>query len=331
MDYVIKQVPEDFVVRESLDIRTGAGPYSYYLLRKRDWTTQKAVDRVARAFGKRSKFVNFSGNKDRQAVTEQYISILHGPGRDLELSGGEITVKFLGRGNERLNLGSSPGNEFEITVRKLPAGFAPKKVGQVPNYFDEQRFGMNRNNHLAGMHIIRREFREACSLIPETRDRLSRNPNDFVGALRSLPRRVIRLYAHSYQSWLWNLSAMRILEKSPHRKVSWPLGYLIIPTEETDNMKIPILGYDTKIPPELEGLLGGILEEEGLELEDFRVPQFPEFDLAGQERDLLVDPGNLSIGEPEDDELNPGTKKVLVKFFLQKGSYATMAIRSIFS
>lgn len=331
MPYRIKQVPEDFVVREMMELPLDGGRYSCYRLRKRGWTTQSAVSQVARALQKRPKFINFSGNKDKAAVTEQWISVLHGPARDLELQGGDITLEYLGKARSRINLGTSPGNEFEITVRDLPQGFAPANVAQVPNYFDEQRFGMNHNNHLVGRHLVRKEFREACGLIPEIMQWLERTPNDFVGALRSLPRRVLRIYAHSYQSWLWNRTASSVLEKSPHRKIQWILGDLLFPDKETDNMEIPIVGYDTEIPPDLGGIIRGILKEEGLGLEDFKVKQFQEFDLRGGSRDMIVSPENLKIGSLEEDDLNPGKNKCLVKFSLQKGSYATMVVRAIFS
>ena len=331
MEYTIKQVPEDFVVREVLDLPIGKGAYSYYKLRKRGWTTQGAVHRIARAFGKRPKFINFSGNKDKQAVTEQFISILHGPARNLELNNSEIVLEYLGRGKERINLGTSPANEFEITVRNLPDGFTPRPVKQVPNYFDEQRFGMNLNNHIVGKHLVLKEFSKACGLVPETRERLEKSPRDYVGALRELPRRVLRIYAHAYQSWVWNRTASSLLEKSPHRSISWRLGEFIIPEKTVKNITVPIIGYDTKIPAGLKGTIQPILKEEGVSLDDFRIKQFQEFDLAGNERSLVVEPRDLEICPPEDDELNPGKKKHLLKFSLQKGSYATMVVRSIFS
>jgi tRNA pseudouridine13 synthase len=331
MGYRIKQIPEDFVVREMLDPPLGQGRFAYYRLLKRGWTTQAAVDQAARAFRKRPRFINFSGNKDKNALTEQYISVLHGPRRGLELRGGDITLEYIGQGRERLNLGTSPGNEFEITVRNLPGDFKPVPSGQVPNYFDEQRFGMNLNNHLVGKSLILRDFGKACSLVPETGEWLRKSPRDYVGALRGLPRRVLRLYAHAYQSWLWNMTACYCLDSYPHRRVSWPLGELILPDKPVRNIRIPILGYNSEIPRGLKKAIHDILKHEGITLGDFRLRQFREFDLRGGLRDLVVEPGGLEISTLRDDELNPGKKKCVVRFSLQSGSYATMAIRAIFS
>jgi tRNA pseudouridine13 synthase len=331
MDYRIKQIPEDFMVREAFDPPLGSGRFSYYLLKKKGWTTQGAINRVAWAFRKRSRFINFSGNKDKQAVTEQHISILHGPARSLELDNGEIILEYLGRGRERINLGASPANEFDITVRDLPPDFRPRSIRQVPNYFDEQRFGMNLNNHMVGRLMILRRFDEACGLVPETREWLEKSPRDYVGALRSLQKRVLRIYAHAYQSWIWNRTASMILEKSPHRVVEWGLGELIMPEGSVRNRAVPIVGYDTEIPAGLAGVIKRIMKEEGIDQSGFRMKQFHEFDLAGDTRDLMAKPMGLDVGPPEDDDLNPGRKKCRVRFSLQKGSYATMVIRAIFS
>jgi tRNA pseudouridine13 synthase len=354
----IKQLPEDFLVREILDIkaRLGPGRFSYYLLRKRGYTTQKAVELVARAFGKRIKFVNFSGNKDRQAVTEQFISILHGPSRDLQLEG--VSLKYLGRGRDRINLGEAEGNEFEIVVRNLNKEWTMSKAQDTdrfpagnhsgirrppgrhskenrypifPNYYDEQRFGKDLDNHLVGKHIVKREFREAALRIPECRGWLSTRPNDFVGALRSLPRRVLRIYAHSYQSWLWNRTASEILAEGPHRMVKAPMGKLAFPLGNTHGIQIPIVGYETSIRNDRAGrIIKRLLAAEDISQEDFRMSQFPEFDLRGGQRSLLAEVRNLEIGDLEKNDLGKGDKLKL-RFSLPKGSYATMVVRALFS
>lgn len=330
MAFKIKQIPEDFIVRESHSLQIKLGRFAYYRLSKRGWTTQSAVNQVARALGKRLKFINYSGNKDKQALTEQHISILHGPKKGLELQGGDIKLEYLGQGRDRLNLGASPGNDFEITVRNLAKNSKPGFSGQIPNYFDEQRFGMNLNNHVIGKLIVKRDFEKACKLIPETSGWLRKSPRDYVGALRSLPKQVLRIYVHAYQSFLWNKGAVKYLEKFPHRKISWALGELVIPEKAVKSIKIPIIGYDSKIPRGLGLTVRQLLKQEGISLNDFKIKQFPEFDLKGHSRNLMVEPKNLEIGPLQKDDLNPRKRKCLVKFFLPSGSYATMVIKAIF-
>ena len=328
MPAVIKSVPEDFVVKERILLDAGSsGPYSYYMLRKRGYSTQKAVESVARAFRKKLKYINFAGNKDKYAVTEQHISILHGPARDLDL--GDIKLTFLGRGRERINLGSAEGNDFEITVRNIER--RPKPPECVPNYFDSQRFGRKENNHIAGKLIVTGKYKEACSLIPETRERLKENPNDFVGALRSLPKRVLRLYPHAYQSFLWNSVASEYIAGFRHWSLELPFGTLRFPEERIASISVPVPGYTTTIPDSVIGNISRkVLSEERISLNDFRQKTFPEFDLRGGERILLASVSNLAIGRLEEDELNPGMKKCRISFSLGSGSYATVVIRAMF-
>ena len=51
--------------------------------------------------------------------------------------------------------------------------------------------------------------------------------------------------------------------------------------------------------------------------------------LVGRLRDVILVPRNLEL-EVADDEQHKGRKKVVVKFSLQKGSYATIVTKSLF-
>jgi tRNA pseudouridine13 synthase len=326
---VIKQVPEDFIVREKAGhVLDAGGRFSYYKLSKRGYSTQKAIEVISRAFRKRLKYVNFAGNKDKHALTEQFISILHGHRRNLERDG--IRLEWLGRGRERINLGDLEGNEFEITVRNIEKG--PDRPGSVPNYYDTQRFGMNLDNHKIGKDIILKKYQEACKKIPETRERLKEDPGDFVGALRSIPKRVLRLYPHAYQAFLWNNIASQYLGEFTHRSMEFPLGELAVPEGKVRGIGIPIPGYEMEKTGDsrLDTIIEKILKEESLQSGSFSQNHFPEFDLTGGKRNLLADVKGLKIGRLEKDDLNPGKKKCVVKFFLGPGSYATMVLRVMF-
>ena len=74
--YKIKQIPEDFVVREISGIRPSEhGKYTYFLLKKRNYTTQRAVKAIADALHIPEKRFGFAGNKDKNAITEQLCSV----------------------------------------------------------------------------------------------------------------------------------------------------------------------------------------------------------------------------------------------------------------
>jgi len=330
--YVLKQQPEDFIVKEMFEPKLGGGRYGCYLLWKRSYTTEKAMQTLSRKLRIRPKYFNASGNKDKYAVTEQFITISRGPKRDVEMN--DIRLTYLGQTSDRMNMGTASGNSFEIVVRGLGKE-KPEPVKMFPNYFDEQRFGRNLNNHEVGKLIIRKDFEGACSMVPETRERLKQCPTDFVGALRSLPKGILRMFPNSYQSWLWNETVSSFISGLPHREIEYPLGRLAVQEEAAEkgmrNMEVPVLGYESGIPENLKGIIGDLVGSQGIALRDFRVSQIPELDLRGDVRRMMVEPGGLKVGRKEDDELNPGKKKVRISFSLPNGSYATMLVRCMFT
>ena len=72
----IKQTPEDFEVEEiPAYLPGGTGEHLYLWIEKRGMTTRQAVQKLARAAGKRPGDVGVAGLKDSRAVTRQWVSI----------------------------------------------------------------------------------------------------------------------------------------------------------------------------------------------------------------------------------------------------------------
>ena len=73
--YKIKQIPEDFIVKEINDIiLNNDGKYSYFLLKKKNYNTLNAIKAIAKKLKINEKDIGFAGNKDKEAVTKQTIS-----------------------------------------------------------------------------------------------------------------------------------------------------------------------------------------------------------------------------------------------------------------
>src|SRR3989344_3550916 len=158
--YQLKQIPEDFVVTEVTSIVPQTqGKYLYFILRKRDRNTLDALTQIARVLGVREKDIGFAGSKDKQAVTEQLISI-QGVVKErvLTIKLRDSSLEFLGYGSEPISLGDLQGNKFEIIVRNLEQ-VEIKPVAYVENYFDEQRF--SKNNAEIGKYLVLKKFKEA--------------------------------------------------------------------------------------------------------------------------------------------------------------------------
>ncbi|MBW2969166.1 tRNA pseudouridine(13) synthase TruD [Candidatus Woesearchaeota archaeon] len=304
--YKIKQQPSDFKVVELSNIKIGeTGKYTYFLLKKKDYNTLFAIEMIANKLRIPLKRFGFAGNKDKKAITTQMCSVervSESKLKSIDLK--DISLEFKGKGDEPICLGDLKGNKFEIIARNINS--APKLQKKFINYFGEQRFG--RNNALIGKSIIKKDFKKAVELILEGKGAveskakafLEKNPNNYVGALKTIPKKILSLYIHAYQSLLWNKQAKKNSEEI-----------------------IPIIGFDTKIDSE-------IIKQEKITNRDFIIKQIPQLSSEGGERKRIVEAKELFISELEEDEINSGKKKVLIKFILPKGSYATEYIKNLF-
>jgi len=324
-EYIIKQQPEDFVVKEISNVKLGNdGEYLVFRMRKKDYTTEKAVQQIADSLHIDRKRIGYAGAKDSKAITEQSISIKGvGKGKVESLSLKDIDLEFLGHGKEPISLGDLEGNSFEVIVRNIKK--KPKIVNRVVNYFGEQRF--SKNNAEIGKAIIKKDFKKAVDRILDSIGRdeekvmehLKKNKDDFVGALKKMPWKTLNMYIHAYQSKIWNETARELLEKKHS------------PTLNSGAIKLPLIGFATEIQNKaVKKIIDRILQNEDVTQNDFVIRAIPDLSSAGNERDLYVEVKDMTIGELEDDELNQGKKKVRISFSLGKGSYATEVIKALF-
>ncbi len=144
----VKERPEDFFVRELRKLRfTERGRYAYFLLRKRNMTTLDALRRVADVLEVDVGRIGYAGFKDRRALTEQFVSV-EGLGNPRSFEEEDLSLTFLGFGEEPIRIGELEGNYFELTVRGVHRSdsYVEERLAFVrrfgfENYFGEQRFG----------------------------------------------------------------------------------------------------------------------------------------------------------------------------------------------
>ena len=146
----------DFKVFERLPFEPcGEGEHLFIHIRKTGANTLVVAQELAKYFKVKGGLVSYAGLKDRFAVTEQWFGI-HLPGKivydlsNLAIEGVEVLA--VKRHNKKLRIGALSGNRFELVLRKvsnlddvLRRWAAVSQFG-VPNYFGEQRFGINGGN-----------------------------------------------------------------------------------------------------------------------------------------------------------------------------------------
>ncbi len=336
--YTLKQIPPDFIVTElnpSLQIKP-SGRYTYFTFTKTNRNTLDVIQELSRIFHIPEKQIGFAGTKDKNAVTTQICSILNISKERLNgVNIPNVTIEFLGYSTEPITLGSLEGNHFDITIRNLTdEKITPQQF--IPNYFDEQRF--SKHNVAIGKHLLKKEFNQAIQLIDNEKclQHLQTKPNDYVGALKQLPIRLLRLYLNACQSKLWNetVAEYLTLNGKKNHEISYSQGRLFFPQncDEYKDLLIPIIGF-TGIPqettPEIKQIIETIMKQENITVNDFIIKQIPELTLEGELRNVTVEIKELTLSSLEDDELNPNKHKVKISFSLGKGSYATMVIKAL--
>jgi tRNA pseudouridine13 synthase len=148
----LKQQPEDFRVEEFSSVvpvppGTPGGPFAFYKLEKRGWTTPDALAAIRRRWKIDLNRLSSGGLKDRHAHTIQYLTIHNGPEKDLTHEG--FTVTYQGRVAERYTSQHIRANGFALTMRSMTPtdveraerALAEVATVGIPNYFDDQRFG----------------------------------------------------------------------------------------------------------------------------------------------------------------------------------------------
>lgn len=321
--YKIKQLPEDFYVEEVMKLELGEGDYSYFLLEKKKWNTLDLVEVIAKKLGIKVNRIGYAGIKDRNAVSRQYISIFKINKERVEnLKIKNARLNCLGNGRERIFLGRLKGNKFRIAVRDLDKT-SEKKIKNVVNYFDEQRF--SGRNILIGRALVKREFSKVVKMLG-----LKIEGRDYIGTLRGYGGRKLKFFVDSYQSYLFNEAVSEYLRSKykNYKEVRYSLGEFIF--VDIKNFKFPVVGYLTEFKnKEIEEIYLKLFEKEEINLKDFLVREFNEISSEGVERDLSVEVKNFKF-KSEKDELFKGKFKDILEFELGKGSYATIVIKNLY-
>lgn len=340
--YKLKTIPEDFTVEELFDYEVfPKGSFVVFKLYKSNTNTNDAVKIIALKLNLKVKDVGYAGLKDKNAVTVQYISIPNkgSYSQNYEFSNEVSILKLekIGYRNERIFPGCLARNSFEITVRNLEISDV-SKINDLPryyiNFFGEQRF--SEKNHLIGSCLIKKKYKEAISLIIETfsgkkKDELilkeKECKGDYLKVLNLVDRKLLRIYLHSFQSELWNKSVYKYLEK---KNVSVDINNNL-DLKRFENFYFPLVGFDIEKDIESFDIVKEILDSEELSEKDFILRSFQGLGLEGGKRSLVNKVFNEKLLRIEDDEFNLNKKKIVLRFELTKGSYATEYIRQMFS
>ncbi len=360
----LKEQVNDFVVKELASHDTGEGDHILVKLRKQNMTTLEAIGKLSNMLHISRDRIGYAGNKDKRAVTEQYISIQGVSEEDVrQVFTDEFDIEVIGEGHH-IGLGNLSANRFEILIRDLnlpiedirnrSLKIVEELDGKFPNYFGDQRFGSARPiTHQVGRHILRGEYEKAVwtyiakpydseyKSIRKTRQKLweSRDPEDAAEKFPESYRYEKTLLYHLTKNEGDYKGAIKRLPEGLqqlfiHAYQSWIFNRVLSNLLEDGwfdpEYEIPLVGFKTDLKDNNpENMIEEILEEEGVSQEDFRLQDFPELRSEGSFRRAFADFRNFEILEIEEDDLNMTQNKMRVKFDLPKGCYATVLLREV--
>ena len=337
---IFKTLPEDFLVDElpleDMLSSSTQGKYCVYKLTKKNYATERALTHLASFLGLQRKQISIAGTKDKHAITTQYVTI-KGPKIEKSIDLTDIDLEFVGYRDEPLGLGDLAGNKFTIIVRGLDAGVNNIPASfYSPNYFDEQRFSTH--NVVYGLFLLKKQYKELVDAIISNEDDYARSvkqyledkPTDYVGAIRTMPASILKMFIHAVQSMVFNESLRTyIAEQYDHRVVVYSQGEFAFPKDVVDvypDVQLHLIGYTTRFS-ESEN---AVLAKHELTRSSFLLKTLPFLTAEGEDREGFIQVTHVVVEPAGNDDLHEGKLKQKISFSLPKSAYATIVLKQLY-
>ncbi|NMH65785.1 tRNA pseudouridine(13) synthase TruD [Shewanella salipaludis] len=309
----------DFIVKEILPFSpTGEGEHHMLHVRKEGLNTVQVAEMLAKFAKVHPKEVTFAGQKDKNAITEQWFGVRI-PGKDTpdwaSLNSDKLTILTSSRHSKKLRTGALLGNRFILTLRNVTdiADVVTRLVSVaktgVPNYFGEQRFGHDGKNLVLGRQMLAGR---------KVKDRNKRSM--YLSAVRShLFNQVVsyRLSQHGITPMAGDC-VMLSGSKSFFVAEQWDEVVVKRLAEKDIQLSAPLWGRGQILPKgeaaAMETLAVSELSEDCYGLEHAGLEQ--------ERRPLLLEPQGLKY-QVQDDVMT-------LEFVLPAGSFATSLLRELF-
>lgn len=323
--------------------------YLKFTLVKKGISTFEAIDRLSKGLQISPYQIQHNGLKDTFGVTTQQISIYCNNmfilNKLKKIRFKRFFLKNLKISQKKCKIGSHWGNHFRIIVRKPNYDTSSLEsihtTIRIPNYYDNQRFGIRQNNHKIGKLIILGKYEQALKKFcidfnNETQNKiilrkkikrawknwkkcygLVKNELDFIDEkkffaylidnpndfLGALKQTSLcKFFLHSYHSFLFNKALTTLLKPNNSCSIS----------------TIPSLGHDTKFSNRLvKKIYNVIMKKEKIKLSSFKIKDDSSLSLNGNNRNIFFEISNFSYKTDED-------KNLILEFNIPKGSYASL-------
>lgn len=175
----------------------------------------------------------------------------------------------------------------------------------------------------------------------ESFEYLMRHPKGFIPILQRIHYEEMSIFFSAFQSYLWNTLLRKVIESAAKDAVRVHKGmvedysfYKQIDAEGfkyLQGLSLPTPASNTRMPDDLtESLYSELLTTHGIKPAWFNIKSIRQAFFKCVERKAIVFPGDL-LDEQACDEIYSGKKKLVLRFFLPRGSFGTMLIKRLFS
>ncbi len=171
-DFIVQEIENDGEILSTNTNDSGAiipenkKDFLIFTLIKKGVSTQDALKTISRDNHVGIKRIGYLGNKDRNAITSQRISLFKGDANTLKKGYGRFFIKDLAYADSGCKIGALYGNRFTIRIRDfigkkdLDAFLSEIRDG-MPNFYGPQHFGTSALNIAISKSVVGRNFKQA--------------------------------------------------------------------------------------------------------------------------------------------------------------------------
>lgn len=269
-----------------------------------------ADERINLGMLKGNRFtVTIKGSKEEIKKLSKFINKLR---RDKIIIPNFFDSQRFGKTKKNHEIGKAIVNgKFDQAVKLILVSYGEnesKEIKEIKKYIMENFGKWNGalvfiKEKIRNKRWLRKKLFQEISLIKH----LVKFPNDYVNALRKIPKKILRFYIHAYQAYLFNLMLKEIAEKK-------------IKAEE-----LPLIGYESKIHnknKKVGEIVYRVMKKEKISFDDFKIKSMPELSEKGVMRKVFFEVHDLKVGKQKAEGGH-----LTLSFWLKKGSYATTFLK----
>jgi len=242
------------------------------------------------------------------------------------------------------------GNLFKINIKILSNNISRyvEKLNErlknneiYPNYYGYQRFGIRRNNHILGLYLLRRNYKEFIvelttgEYLPSLERKVKKLINKRIEPLKIIKRLgkwYRNLLVNAFQSFIFNMVLSRRIDDGYPLNICIPSDYCLINGEvryvntySEGRPLIPLMGYSYRMRDDkryTDSVIKSLMKEYGIKPKDFYNNEIGIKIYGGFRPTNLVFHKKPCIYRYSEDEISLTAE-------LERGGYATILLREL--